>query len=190
MAEIVHDGSGGAFELHSGGAATSGMHRSIRGAMDHARSVSSVLDDPANRDALVRALVQQGSCRADEAVDLPFEEVRARAREVLSSGGLVLVPHVPDRRLIATTYEPPPERLTDLTVDEPEVVATHTLELQLVDANGEPVAGEPYRVELPSGEIREGQLDGRGVALLTGIADAGTCRVNFPRWDADCWKPA
>jgi hypothetical protein len=52
------------------------------------------------------------------------------------------------------------------------------------------VAGEPFRVELPGGQIREGRLDARGVALLTGIVDAGTCLVNFPRWDKDCWKPA
>src|SRR5690606_10160819 len=148
------------------------------------------LRDETNRDALVRALVQHGACRPDEAASLSFGEVQALARDALSSGSIALVPHVPERRLIANSIERPSERLSDLAVDEPEVAVTHTLELHLVDASGEPVAGEPYRVELPGGEIREGRLDGRGVALLTGIAQAGACRVNFPRWDADCWKPA
>lgn len=191
MAEIVYDAHGSPFELRSRATAVSGMRRSVREAMEHARSVSSVLDDDRNRDAMIRALVGLGACRPDEIAGVPFEEVRARTKDALSSGGLVLVPHVADRRLMATNYDPPPERLRDLTVDEePEVRPTHTLELHLEDANGEPVAGEPFRVELPGGEIREGRLDARGVALLTGLVDAGTCRVNFPQWDKDCWKPA
>lgn len=190
MAEIVHDANGAAFELRSGGASISGLHRSIRDALDHTRSVSSLLAEPGNRDALAQALVRLGACRADEAVSLPFEEVAARARDALSSGALVLVPVTSNRRLMASTFEPPPERLTDLAGPEPEVKATHTLELHLVDASGEPVPGEAFRVELPGGEIREGRLDASGKALVTGIPEAGTCRVNFPRWDQDCWKPA
>jgi hypothetical protein len=188
VAEIVYDSNGGAFEVRSGGAQISGMHRSIRGAMDHARSVSSILDDPGNRDALVRALTTLGACSPAEAPTLPHDAVRELAREALSSGALVLVPYVPPRRMIATMLEPPPPSLSELAPDEPEVVATHTLELHLVDAAGQPVAGEAYRVELPDGHTVEGRLDARGVALLTGIVGTGTCRVNFPSWDKDAWK--
>jgi hypothetical protein len=189
VAEIVYDGNGGAFEVRSGGAQISGMHRSIRGAMDHARSVSSILDDTGNRDALVRALTALGACSPAEAPTLPHDAVRELAREALSSGTLVLVPYVPPRRMIATVHEPPPPpSLSELAPNEPEAVATHTLELHLVDAAGEPVAGEAYRVELPDGRVVEGRLDARGVALLTGIVGTGTCRVNFPSWDRDAWK--
>ncbi len=188
MADLVHDGNGSAFELRSGGASISGLHRTLRGAMDHARSVSSILDDAGNRDALVRALVGLGACSAAEAPSLPHAAVRELAREALTSGAIVLVPHVPPRRPIATVLEKAAPRLTDLAGSEPVARPTHTLELRLVDAAGEPVAGEAYRVELPDGRVVEGRLDARGVALLTGIADAGTCLVNFPRWDMECWK--
>lgn len=188
MAEIVYDGNGGAFEVRSGGAGVSGTHRSLRGAMDHTRSVSSILDDSSNRDALARALANLGAIAPTEAPTLPPEEVRALAKEALSTGSLVLVPHVRPRRPFATmlTNEPPP-KLSELAPDEPEVEPRYTVELQLVDAKGEPVPGEEYRVELPDGRVVEGRLDARGVALVTGIEGKGTCRVNFPRWDKDCW---
>lgn len=188
MAEIVYDSNGNAFEVRHGGAQISGLHRSLRGAMEHARSVSSILDDSTNRDALARALTHLGACSPAEAPTLPHETVRELAREALSAGTLVLVPYVAPRRAIATVLTEPPPSLTELAGDEPEIKPTHTLELHLVDAAGQPVAGEAYRVELPGGRVVEGRLDSRGVALLTGIEDAGTCRVDFPRWDKDCWK--
>lgn len=188
MAEIVYDGNGSAFEVRSGGSSVSGTYRSLRGAMEHTRSVSSILEDPHNRDALARALASMGACSPAEAVDMPVAEVRALAKEALSDGSLVLVPHVRTRRPFATTLtnEPPP-KLTELAPNEPEVQPRYTVELHLVDARGEPVSGEEYRVELPDGRVVEGRLDARGVALVTGIEGKGTCRVNFPRWDKDCW---
>lgn len=189
MAEIVYDGNGSAFELRSGGASVSGTYRSLRGAMDHTRSVSSILDDRGNRDALARALAAQGACSPAEAPTMPYEEVRELAQQALSSGALVLVPHVRPRRPFPTVLDrEPPPRLTELAPSEPEVKAKHTLELHLVDAKGQPVPGEDYRVELPDGRVVEGRLDARGVALVTGIEESGTCRVNFPRWDKDCWQ--
>jgi hypothetical protein len=98
------------------------------------------------------------------------------------------VPYVPARRPIATVLEKATPRLTELAGNEPEVKPTHTVELCLVDAKGDPVPGEDYRVELPDGRVVEGRLDARGVALVTGIVGSGTCRVNFPRWDKDAWK--
>jgi hypothetical protein len=189
MAEIVYDGSGNAFEVRSGGASVSGTHRSLRGAMDHARSVSGILGDAGNRDALARALANLGACSPAEAPTLSHEEVRALAKEALGSGALVLVPHVRPRRPLATVLDrEPAPRLSELAPREPEVKPRYTVELSLVDAKGQPVPGEEYRVELPDGRVVEGRLDARGVALVTGIESKGTCRVNFPRWDKDCWK--
>lgn len=188
MAEIVYDGNGSAFEVRSGGASVSGTYRSLRGAMDHTRSVSSILDDRDNRDALARALAALGVCSPAEAPTLPYEEVRVLARAALASGSLVLVPHTRPRRPIATMLTEAPPKLSELAPSEPEVKARHTLELCLVDAKGQPVPGEDYRVELPDGRVVEGRLDARGVALVTGIEGSGTCRVNFPRWDKDCWR--
>lgn len=186
MAEIVYDANGSAFELRSGGSSLSGMHRSIRGAMEHARSVSTILDDPNNHDALVRALTTLGRCSSSAAASMSHETARELAAEALSSGALVLAPYNPPRRMIATVHETAAPSLSELVGDE--LRATHTLELRLIDAAGEPVAGEPYRVELPDGHVVEGRLDARGVALLTGIVDTGNCVVNFPNWDRDAWK--
>jgi hypothetical protein len=188
VAEIVYDGNGSAFEVRGGGASISGTYRSLRLAMDHTRSVSSILDDRGNRDALARALVGLGACSPAAAPTMPHEEVRELAREALSAGSLVLVPHVRPRRPIATVLTEAPPKLVELAPNEPEVKPRHTLELHLVDAKGEPVPGEDYRVELPDGRVVEGRLDARGVALVTGIEGSGTCRVNFPRWDKDAWR--
>lgn len=187
MAEIVYDGSGSAYEVRSGGASVSGTYRSLRGAMDHARSVSGILDDPGNRDALARALAAVGTISPTDAPTMAPAEVRALAKEALSAGSLVLVPHVRQRRPVATVLTEAPPRLAELVPNEPEVRPSYSVELSLVDAKGDPVPGEDYRVELPDGRVVEGRLDARGVALVTGIEDKGTCRVNFPRWDKDCW---
>lgn len=54
------------------------------------------------------------------------------------------------------------------------------LRLELVDARGDPCAGEPFRVELPDGGAEEGELDEQGRARRL---DGGSGRVTvvFPR---------
>jgi hypothetical protein len=52
-----------------------------------------------------------------------------------------------------------------------------------------PVAFKRYSVELPNGSVREGQLDARGMARLSGI-DPGTCQVSFPDFDGKRWRRA
>lgn len=52
-----------------------------------------------------------------------------------------------------------------------------------------PMAFKRYRIELPNGSVREGQLDSRGVARLAGI-DPGTCQVSFPDYDGKRWRRA
>ncbi len=61
------------------------------------------------------------------------------------------------------------------------------IEIKLVDAHGQPVPGEPYRIELPNGEVRTGSLDSKGLARIDGI-DPGTCKVSFPERDKRDWK--
>jgi hypothetical protein len=71
-----------------------------------------------------------------------------------------------------------------------EIVETHTVEIDLVDADGNPVPGEPYRIKLPDGTIKTGKLDDQGKARITGIAQGGTCQVCFYKRDAAVWAPA
>lgn len=73
---------------------------------------------------------------------------------------------------------------------ENEIVETHTVEIDLVDADGNPVPGEPYRITLPDGTVKKGTLDDRGKARITGIAQGGTCQVCFYERDAQAWAPA
>ena len=66
---------------------------------------------------------------------------------------------------------------------------TSWIEIHLVDDEGEPVAGERYRVTLADGStIAEGTTDEKGFAKVTNI-DPGTCKVTFPSIDGRAWKP-
>lgn len=60
------------------------------------------------------------------------------------------------------------------------------VELELLDTDGEPLAGERYRVVLPDGEVREGKLDASGRAREES-PQAGTCKVSFPDLDQAEW---
>ncbi|MBU0618148.1 MAG: hypothetical protein KKI02_10560, partial [Planctomycetes bacterium] len=74
----------------------------------------------------------------------------------------------------------PPEEAT------PEEEKTW-VEIVLVDEEGEPCAGERYRIVLPDGTIKEGTLDANGKARVSGI-DPGSCEVTFPRLDVESWR--
>ncbi len=62
------------------------------------------------------------------------------------------------------------------------------IEIELLDDEGNAVAGEHYRVTLPDGTtIAEGTTDENGCARVENI-DPGNCRVTFPRLDKSSWK--
>ena len=64
------------------------------------------------------------------------------------------------------------------------------IELELVDEDDNPVAGERYRMTLPDGEtIATGTTDSNGIARVTGI-DPGECKITFPDLDKDAWEKA
>lgn len=62
------------------------------------------------------------------------------------------------------------------------------IEIVLNDDKGKPVAGELYKIVLPSGEETTGYLDANGSARVDGIVDAGSCKVSFPGLDGDDWS--
>jgi hypothetical protein len=62
------------------------------------------------------------------------------------------------------------------------------VQIELVDPAGRPVPNEPYRLELPDGGIRQGNLDAAGRAYV-GDIKPGQCRVSFPQIDAKEWQP-
>jgi hypothetical protein len=64
------------------------------------------------------------------------------------------------------------------------------IEIELVDEDNHPVAGEAYKVVLPDGETSaEGTLDSEGLARIEGI-DPGTCKITFPNLDKNAWRRA
>ncbi len=66
---------------------------------------------------------------------------------------------------------------------------THWIEIKLVDEDGDPVPGEPYKITLPDGTtIADGTLDDKGFARVDNI-DPGTCQITFTNLDRDAWKP-
>ena len=56
------------------------------------------------------------------------------------------------------------------------------MEIELVDENFQPLAGEPYEIVLPDGKRKRGTLDAAGKARFVDI-DPGTCEVSFPNID-------
>lgn len=124
-------------------------------------------------------------------MSLTHEEVRALSEEAFASGAISLVPYERNLRPICDINSAEPaEVLSEGLEPEEDLRVTHTLELELVDEDDQPVANEAYQVELPGGEVVQGRLNGQGKALLTGIRDAGNCKVTFPRLDESAWVPA
>jgi hypothetical protein len=61
------------------------------------------------------------------------------------------------------------------------------IEIELLDEDDEPVAGEKYRVEQSNGQILEGKLDHKGFVRLASVA-CGICNITFPELDKTSWE--
>jgi type VI secretion system secreted protein VgrG len=88
-----------------------------------------------------------------------------------------------------TVYAPVAERaVTPEEAEPPEEAeeADHWIEIELVDQDDQPVAGERYRITLPGGSVEQGNLDQNGYARVDGI-EPGTCEITFPDLDRDAW---
>jgi hypothetical protein len=189
MTEIVRDQNGEAFELRPPQYDDDdSMQLSVRDVLDRLRQVTGVLQNRANREAMLRALVDVG--RVDSATTpMEFDEVRAIVQQALDEGLLRLAPHVIDLRPVVDLIDTEPEPLVE-DGDEEEVEPTHTLEIELLDPDGAPVANAGYSVELPDGEVVRGQLDAQGKAMLSGIQGSGSCKITFTGFDQDAWEAA
>jgi hypothetical protein len=62
------------------------------------------------------------------------------------------------------------------------------VEIKLVDQDGNVVPHERYRVTLPDGTVKEGQLDEDGWMRESGI-DPGNCTITFPDIHQQEWDP-
>jgi len=77
--------------------------------------------------------------------------------------------------------------------DDPDDVDPPTdtawVEIELIDQNGEPVPGEPYRLIDSAGRVFKGSLDQQGFKHIDGVAP-GECQVTFPKRDRSVWRRA
>ncbi len=69
---------------------------------------------------------------------------------------------------------------------EPE--PKHWLEIELLDDEGKPIAGELYFVEMPDGSKLSGRTDSQGRARAEDV-DPGTAKVSFPDLDKKMYEP-
>lgn len=72
-------------------------------------------------------------------------------------------------------------------VVQPCIGSAHWIEFQLVDQDGEPVSGQPYRIRLPDQSVHTGTTDARGAVRFDGIT-AGEATISFVELDAREWK--
>ena len=61
------------------------------------------------------------------------------------------------------------------------------VEIEFLDEQNNPVAGQPYKVTLPDGSEITGTLDERGRARVEGV-DPGQCKVTFLGLNEDTWR--
>lgn len=132
------------------------------------------------------------------------ENIKRRLAEAFRSGELAALPIGPIRfekaggggGVAPANVSRPAPVVVPLLADKPEKKAAPGKDkkeeqawvaIELIDEEGKPVAGARYRLVLPDGSVREGQLDAKGTAHVEGIAP-GQCKVSFPDLDPDAWS--
>lgn len=76
---------------------------------------------------------------------------------------------------------------SDETDPDSPAPARSWITIALVDERGQAVPNERYRIELPDGSVREGQLNASGRAHIDDI-DPGQCRLTFTSLDGSEWR--
>jgi hypothetical protein len=116
------------------------------------------------------------------------QEIARDLDEAFRSGRLVAYRRDPPRASSAGAAvsrpepEPAPEQWP---AEEPESYVT----IELVGEDGAGIPDARYRLLLPDQSIREGTLDGSGLATVRGKF-SGSCKVSFPELDANAWEAA
>ncbi len=81
------------------------------------------------------------------------------------------------------------ERQVDSAVEPcPRAKPLHWIEIELLGEDSSPIPWEEFCIEPPDGETIKGYLDENGWARLDGLADAGACKVSFPKLDKEAWR--
>jgi hypothetical protein len=92
-----------------------------------------------------------------------------------------------------TVRTPQMAALGDAAPNAPVVQACstdpHWIEFELVDAEGRPVPGEPFRIRLPDQSLRTGRTDQAGKVRFECIT-AGEAKVCYTGFDTKEWRGA
>lgn len=63
----------------------------------------------------------------------------------------------------------------------------HWMEIELLGEDDQPIPDEKYKVILPDGSVKEGNLDRQGWALVES-GSLEDCKVTFPDLDKSAWE--
>lgn len=86
-----------------------------------------------------------------------------------------------------TAAAPPPAQPAPQSAPPAEKKERTWVKIELIDAEGKPVAGARYSIKVPNeSEPRKGVLDSQGQAGHFDL-DPGNCEVTFPDFDKDAW---
>lgn len=135
--------------------------------------------------------------RADEIVSEGVLDEQGQARLTTLEGGRYSITFLDlDARDWALTeaaaeVEAPIEPEEEPTEAEAPTAATTTswLTIELLDEEGQPLAGAAYTVSRNNRVVREGRLDEQGQARIEGL-EAGRYSLTFPDFDAGDWDSA
>jgi len=150
----------------------------------------SLLADPFNI-RLLRDSLAEASFGLDVSA-LSDQEVIEQLAQVLISGrlriGRVKLPIAPVGETVAPAETEEEEEEEHATVVP--TVETTWIEIELVNADDDPVPDQEYKVALPDGTEQTGNLDSDGKAMIRDITQKGDCVVSFPGLDAAAWDTA
>jgi len=75
----------------------------------------------------------------------------------------------------------------EVSVDS-ELIKLNWILVELLGEDDKPIPAEKYKIELPDGSIREGELDDSGRAFMYDIEKPGDCKICFTEIDQDAWE--
>jgi hypothetical protein len=131
--------------------------------------------------AWARRVLREASATASGRQALARQDVASLER------GIELGAHILVRRIAHTV----PALEIEKPVLPQEVAPQESLtwvEIQLLDLEGLPMAGERYEATLPDGSTRKGELDDQGIARLEDVSPPGTCHWRFPDLHERYWQ--
>jgi hypothetical protein len=151
-----------------------------------ARTIARLFGEIHNR-ASIRSFVAEADPGArvdhleDETVVRVAARILAEGRALLRAQGSIALRGSPGA--------PPEEEAPPPASARAPQAALTWIEIRLIGEDDAPIPGQRYRIELPDGSVREGTLDGEGLARVAEI-DPGSCQVTFPDLDSEAWTRA